>query len=208
MKLLALPTSPYSARVLIQAREKDLDLEIAHPAPEQTIADFAAGNPFGRIPVLLTDSGPVIESFAIAEYLEDRFPEPRLRPADPHATARMRAFVQAVDQYLFPVLLRLRGATGEEAEQAIEQAVADGDRTVQALARLMDESGPVCGDSLSLADCAFAPACFYLERFLEPHGRPSPLDGVPRLREWWQAVNRYPSVSGVLAELRDAVSER
>ncbi len=34
MKLIALPTSPFSARVLIQVYEKAVELRVEHPGPD------------------------------------------------------------------------------------------------------------------------------------------------------------------------------
>src|SRR5262245_1989721 len=44
-------------------------------------------NPLGRVPVLEHDGRVIVDSTAIAQYLEERFPEPSLLPADPAARA-------------------------------------------------------------------------------------------------------------------------
>jgi glutathione S-transferase len=44
-------------------------------------------NPLGRVPVLEHDGRVIADSTAIAHYLEERFPEPSLLPADPAARA-------------------------------------------------------------------------------------------------------------------------
>jgi glutathione S-transferase/rhodanese-related sulfurtransferase len=50
-------------------------------------------NPAGKVPVLEEDTLVLPESLAIMEYLEDRYPEPALLPADP-AQARARALAR------------------------------------------------------------------------------------------------------------------
>ena len=45
-------------------------------------------NPLGKVPVLEEDSFVLPESEVIMEYLEERYPEPALLPADPAARAR------------------------------------------------------------------------------------------------------------------------
>ena len=50
---------------------------------------YLALNPNGVVPTLVHDGVPIINSFCINEYIEDSFPEPPLRPADPRERARM-----------------------------------------------------------------------------------------------------------------------
>jgi glutathione S-transferase len=206
MKLLALPTSPFSARVLIQAREKRLDLPVAYPSEGRGVAEHAARNPFLRIPVLVVGETFVIESAAIQEYLEDVYPAPPLRPADPLDRARMRALVLAVDHYLFAAISKLRGR-GDAVESAAH--IPPVNQALDRLQRLMDDTdtaGYACGAQLSLADCALAPAVFYLERFLRGCGYPSALESHKRLSRWWQTVTDHDSVSGVIAQLERAAN--
>ena len=55
-------------------------------------------NPNGVVPTLVHDGTPVINSFCINEYIEDAFPDPPLRPADPHERARMRYWAWIADE--------------------------------------------------------------------------------------------------------------
>ena len=50
-------------------------------------------NPKGVVPALDHDGKIMIESNVLIEYLEDAFPEIRLRPRDPYATAQMRLWI-------------------------------------------------------------------------------------------------------------------
>jgi len=50
-------------------------------------ADFRLVNPQGLVPVLDDDGTILTQSLAIIEYLDARFPEPRLIPADEVARA-------------------------------------------------------------------------------------------------------------------------
>lgn len=206
MKLLALPTSPFSARILIQAREKGLDLPVEYPTEGRSVAEHAALNPFLRIPVLVVGETFIIESAAIQEYLEDLYPAPPLRPADPLGRARMRALILAVDHHLFAAISRLRGR-GDPVEAAAH--IPPLNNALESLQRLMgdtDTAGYACGAQLSLADCALAPAVFYLERFLRTHGQPSALAGRKHLSRWWNTVMEHDSVSRVIGQLEQAAS--
>jgi glutathione S-transferase len=206
MKLLALPTSPYSARILIQAGEKGLDLPVEYPGEGRSVAEHAALNPFLRIPVLVVGGTFIIESAAIQEYLEDVYPASPLRPADPLGRARMRALILAVDHYLFAAIGSLRGRGDADATAVLIQPLND---ALDRLQRLMDDpdvAGYACGGQLSLADCALAPAIFYLERFLRARGQCSALADRKHLSRWWQTVTAHDSVSRVIGQLERAAS--
>lgn len=56
-------------------------------------------NPDGVVPTLVHDGAAIRESSVINEYLEDRFPDLALRPADPLATARMRWLTKLGSDY-------------------------------------------------------------------------------------------------------------
>lgn len=206
MKLLAIPTSPYSARVLIQAHEKGLDLPAEHPADGTTIAQHAALNPFSRLPILLVGHSVVVESGAIQEYLEDVYSSPSLRGGDALATARMRAAVRAIDLYLFPVLNALRLTSPEEPGSAA--ALAGLGDTVDRLLALFDGEGYLVGSHLTLADCALVPAAFYADLFVSRYGQDSLRASRPVLQRWWDTVTQHASVTRVLQQLAEGIQRK
>ena len=85
---------PYCARVRIVLAEKGIE----HEAVAIDLGDRPAWlyekNPLGKVPVIEEDTFVLAESSVIMEYLEERFPEPALLPADPaaRALARMEVF--------------------------------------------------------------------------------------------------------------------
>ena len=96
-----------SMKPLICLKEKGLDF-VSHYVDllrfEQHEPDFVRLNPNGQVPVLVHDGAVITESTVINEYLEDVFPEVRLRPEDPVARARMRVWSKFVDEYFCPAL--------------------------------------------------------------------------------------------------------
>lgn len=83
---------PYEGRVVNLRR-------FEHLAPE-----FLALNPDGVVPVLVHDGFVVRESTIINEYLDDSFPEPRLRPRDPVGRARVAAWTRFIDEVPTPAI--------------------------------------------------------------------------------------------------------
>ena len=105
---------PYAARARIVLAEKG----IAYEAVEIDLGDRPAWmyekNATGRVPVYEEDEGLVLpESEVIMEYLEERYPEPALWPADPAERALGPAVAAALRR---PARRRLlRGAARRRA---------------------------------------------------------------------------------------------
>ena|SRR5437588_1131784 len=75
---------------------------------EQRAPEYVALNPSGVVPTLVDDGVPIVESMLINEYIDDKFPDPPLRPATPLGRARMRVWTKlASDQGLAGVVPRI-----------------------------------------------------------------------------------------------------
>ena len=96
-----------SMKVLLCLKEKHLDF-VSHYVHllrfEQHRPEFLAINPNGQVPVLVHDGAIITESTVINGYLEDMFPEVRLRPECPVQCAQMRIWNKFVDEYFCPAL--------------------------------------------------------------------------------------------------------
>ena len=82
MKLYQADLSPFASRVRIQLYAKQLDVPFADPPGGLSSDEYKKINPTGRVPALEVDGTVIPESTVIFEYLEDRFPEPSLQPAE------------------------------------------------------------------------------------------------------------------------------
>lgn len=89
LKLYHSPTSPNSRRVWIALLEKELPFELVERDlnSDQFQPEFLELNPFHRVPVLVDDGFRVVESLAILDYLEAKYPTPALMPTDAKAVA-------------------------------------------------------------------------------------------------------------------------
>ena len=70
---------------------------------DQFDPDYLRLNPKAVVPTLIHDGNVVRESTVICEYLDEAFPDPPLKPADPLAQVRMRLWTKLVDEKLHPV---------------------------------------------------------------------------------------------------------
>lgn len=95
--------STASQRVRFVLAEKNLDWIDRHMnlgAAEQHQQDYLKVNPNGMVPALVDDGFPVADASVITEYLEDKYPEHPLMPADPAQRARVRTWTMQVDENL------------------------------------------------------------------------------------------------------------
>ncbi len=96
-----------SFKVRLVLAEKGLDWAERHVdllAFGQLSPDYLALNPNGVVPTLVHDGVPVTESSVINEYLDEVFPDPPLKPADPLERARMRVWVKYEDDVVHPAV--------------------------------------------------------------------------------------------------------
>lgn len=96
------PLSPYAQKVKIALLEKGIEFDAKTPdaiGSGDAGTDFNAISPRGEVPVLVDDDVRIFDSTVILEYIEDRWPEPPMLPADPAERARVRMLEDAMDTH-------------------------------------------------------------------------------------------------------------
>lgn len=99
------PMSPCAQKVRILLSEKNLEWKAQHvdlPQKENLRPEYLKLNPLGVVPTLVDGGKVVIESSIICEYIDDAYPDPGFKPANPHAVARMRLWMKHIDNKLHP----------------------------------------------------------------------------------------------------------
>lgn len=139
---------PYCARVRIVLAEKQVEFETVQVDLDDRPAWIYEKNPLGRVPVLEEDAFLLPESAVIMEYLEERYPEPPLLPADPaeRALARLRIF--RFDRLGDPYYAVRRG--DEAARATLDERLGELDAALEAQPYLT-------GSSYGLVDIAYVP---------------------------------------------------
>jgi glutathione S-transferase len=88
-----IPFSTNVERVALAAGHKELAVEWIDVDPgDRSAVEAASGQPL--VPVLVHGGEVVSDSPAILDWLDERFPDPPLYPADPAARAEVEIFVQ------------------------------------------------------------------------------------------------------------------
>jgi len=209
LKLYNVALSPFVARVRIQIYAKQLKLELVDPPGGLGSESYKKLNPTGKVPALQLDDGSVLpESTVIAEYLEDRFPEPSLRPADPAARARMRLLSHFADLYFVPALVALFGQVNPAQRNAkvVAERIEELRPRYDQLAGFLGPGPLAVGAELSLADCSLYPLFFFATRLHPLLGDKDPTAERAPLARWWQAVRKHEAVQRVEGELAKALA--
>lgn len=165
LKLYAIPVSLYSAKTRIALRHKGLDWQEMLPPGGYGSDEYKQIVASGNLPALDDDGFMVADSEAIAEYLEDRFPDPPLLPADLYGRARMRERSRFHDTRLEPALRALFGKLDpdrRDAEVNARQSAAMTERLGQ-LARLLDAAPDL---AFGLGDCGFPVAFAWIDALM------------------------------------------
>jgi maleylpyruvate isomerase len=141
---------------------------------EHLSARYKALNPQGFVPTLEADGQVLIQSPAVIEWLEERYPTPALLPADSLGRARARAFAAIVGCDIHPVNNRrileyLRGRLG--CDQVTIDAwcatwITAGFDAIEALLAADQARGNYCvGHAPTLADVYLVPQVESARRF-------------------------------------------
>lgn len=196
MKLYANEISSATSRVRIALALKGitpevLPVSILGPDAENRQAGYLDVNPQGLVPALLTENGTLItQSLSIVEYLDERFPQPALLPADLEARAFSRSVALAIAaeiHALVPPRVAARlGTLGFDANGVGEwnrHWIREGLSAVEALLASRRAGTFVAGDSPTIGDIFLFPQAINTERA-----------GLP--------LNQWPHIAEIVNHLR------
>jgi glutathione S-transferase len=181
------PLSPIARRVWFMLLEKQIHHQpiVVNVAERQQFEpDFLAINPFHHVPAIVDDNLRVIESIAILDYLEMRYPSPALIATDIKALTKMRMLQMVVVNELMPNFLPIINATEQPVSDDAQQRLAT-------IWRFFDDELQdhkyLGGDRLDLADIV---AGVTVPLF---HRLGASLADYPRLDAWRQRIESRPA---------------
>lgn len=175
-------------------------------APDGPPRAYRDRHPFGRIPAFEHDGFRLYETGAIARYVDEAFPGPKLQPSSARERARMNQIIAVLDNYAYRTLVwdifveRVRApAQGNQADEArIAAALPAATTCLDALVELMADGAWLAGPNLTLADLHAAPMLIYF-RMAEEGGEM--LRARPVLDAWLGRVERRAGIAATRSPL-------
>jgi glutathione S-transferase len=189
-------TSPYAMSVFVALTEKQLPFEIRTldlDAGANNDPDYARTSLTQRVPTLIDRGFALSESSAIAEYLDDAFPDPPLFPADRQQRARARQVQAWLRSDFMPVRQERPTPTifyGQPVATPLSEAAQVSSRKLcLAASELLGHGGANLFDDWSIADVDLA---LMLNRLIM-NGDEVPLHLVRYASAQWQrpSVQRW-----------------
>lgn len=207
LTLYHIPLSANSRRIWITLLEKGLSFEeiVLKLDGDQYEEEFLKLNPFHHIPVLVDGDFRVVESLAILDYLEAKYPTPSLMPIQAQAIAIVRMVELVTINELLPPTIRLTSqALGvlENAPQKLEKAHQQVLSVLNFFESLLGDSPYFGRELLTLGDIAAGTVVPQLPSIGVS------LDDYPKLKAWcerlmardsWQKTQ--PSPEAIAASL-------
>jgi glutathione S-transferase len=201
IRLYRIPFSTNVERVALALAHKGLEVEPVDVDPQDR-APVRAVSGQDLVPVIVDDGTVVADSTRILEYLEGRYPHPRLYPADPARRAETTIFVDWFNRVwkLPPNLIEEELGHAAPDDARIEALAGEMRRSLDLFEAMLAGRDYLLGD-FGAADCAAFPFLKYgllrLEEDTELFHRiladNLPIDErYPRLRGWIARVDERP----------------
>lgn len=153
--LCGFPLSNYYNKVKMALIEKGA------PFTEERCAtgrpEMLEHSPLGKVPFIRTEHGSLCESQVIMEWIEARWPQPRLMPQDPWAAAKVRELIVFLELHLELVARELYpqaffgGTVSERNQERVRKLL---EKNIAGFKRLARFAPFVAGDQFTQADCA------------------------------------------------------
>ena len=192
--LYVLPRCPFGHRAAFALRAKELPYDLAFFSREERPPELEAAGPRAKSPTLFDGDVVVHDSLVVLEYLEDRYPERPLLPADPAGRAAARMVMTRAIEELGPrfgaltMAALFSAAPSPEAIAEKKQAILD---ALEPWDALFSSRPFVLGDAFSLADIVLytpSPAAEAVAGLEVPSAR-------PHLRAWLERVAARPGAA-------------
>ncbi|MBR8836149.1 MAG: glutathione S-transferase family protein [Stigonema ocellatum SAG 48.90 = DSM 106950] len=172
------PLSPNARRVRLTLLEKGIQFEpiLLNLDGDQLQPEFQEINPFHHIPVIVDNGFRMVESLAILDYLEAKYPKPAMLPTEPEALATVRMVQMITANELFPQVITL--IYEREDSPQIEKAKQHINKVMDFFTEALGDSPYFGNEQLTLGDIVAGSAVPLLPKF------GINLSDYPRIDDW------------------------
>ncbi|MFM8681994.1 MAG: glutathione S-transferase family protein [Alphaproteobacteria bacterium] len=197
--------SPFSRKVRIALREKNLACDLRIEKVWERREEFLRMNTAGTVPVLVEEDGTVVsDSTVICEYLEEAYPEVPLLGSGLVERAEVRRlaawfdqrFAREVTENLYgEKMMKANLGLGQPNSSALRAGYANMRYHLEYVGWLAERRRFLAGDHFSLADIAAAAQISTLDYMGDV-----PWDQHEGAREWYARIKSRPSFRPILAD--------
>jgi glutathione S-transferase len=206
LEIYTIPVSLYSAKLRILLRHKNLEWQEQLPPGGYGSDEYKGIVASGNLPALVDGDLQLADSEAIAEYLNEKFPDPAMLPEDIGQRAKVRELGRFHDTRLEPALRKMfpQLSTDErDPELNAAQSLEISTRLKQLETLLEDLPA---SNALMLSDCGFVITFAWIDALTPVFSLD--ITWPQNLLAWRQKIESYPAVAEELAEYRPKLAER
>ena len=198
--LFGFPRSTFVKVAGLILTARGVDYRFYNTEEEMYLPVHLTRHPFGRVPVLQHDDFMLYETSAIAAYVDEVFPGPKLTPDDPRKRAKMNQLIGNLNRYCYPEMIyhvtheRLvypeLGIPGND--KIVQRAMPKVIRALEVMEAELSDGRPfLIGDTVTMADYFLLPTLFAFS--LAPEGKQT-LPKFPLIVAWDNRMDVLPSV--------------
>jgi len=183
LTIYAVPVSVYNAKLRILLRHKSVPFSELPPPGGYGSAQYKALVPSGNLPAMIHGDLTIADSEAIAEYIDEAFPQTPMLPDTIELRAKAREKSRLHDTRLEPAVRAIypQVAFTTRDKDAVNAGGAAITKHLQSLALFL-ETDPLDREKLWMCDCGFAVTFAWIRAFE---------DAIDLPIEWPQAVLDY-----------------
>ena len=206
LTIYSVPVALYCAKLRILMRHKGIDWEERMPPGGYGSDAYRAIVPSGNLPAMIHEDFMLADSEAIAEYLNEAFPDVPMLPEDMRLRAKAREFSRNHDTRLEPSVRAMYPDVAFETRDQ-DRVRAGGEavsRHMTSLALLL-ETNPLDVSRLWICDCGFAVTFAWIKAFEGAIGLP--VDWPEIVQDYDARLQTFPAVADELVAYRPAMDD-
>ncbi len=203
INLCGFGVSNYYNKLKLVLLEKEIPFQERLVYPWQH-EQFWKSSPMGKIPFIETDEGDLSESQVILEYLEARYPDKPMYPAEVFERAKCRELIAHLELNAEWVARRMYkecffgGTVSEETKQQVRENLVLG---LTAIARLVRFSPYIFGPIFGAADCvAYVHFFMIRQATLKIYGEDMLEQFIPEAAAYMQLMESRPHVQSLMVD--------